>query len=210
MKKLLLGAAIGVLAVCSTFAALPTYKTLSGYGNSTAGASVYFPSDPNSQIRVIYVQYGNDKANFVNFATGTTAFTQVATNALSSSVTNILDSTNGLSASAPLVLEHAGVAYPAIVSSFNATSSTNSAGVTNWTYNVVLGSGGWGVNTSVGDNVYLMSTNVTLPIGIGTNVLAGDDIYSGNYGRPVVVSIPAATNTNSLYSVSTHYDSASQ
>ena len=203
MKKTLTSLAVGLLFAVTALGALPTYKTLSAYGNSTAGALVYFPSDPNSQIRLIYVNWGDDKAgNKLNFYTGVTAYSQALTNAASSSVTNAINSTNGLAANASLILEHGGVPYPATLSSL----STNAAGQPV----LVLGSGGWGVNASVGDNIYLMSTATSIPIGVGTNAFAGDALFTGNYGRPVEVTIDTATATNSLYSVSAHYDSQSQ
>ncbi len=44
------------------------------------------------------------------------------------------------------------------------------------------------VPLSVGDEIYVMGPVSTLQIGSGTNALNGDDIFSGNYGRPVIVS----------------------
>jgi Phage capsid family len=130
------------------------------------------------------------------------------------SVTNAINSTNGLAASATLILEHGGVPYTATVSSYgNTGASTLNGGQTGSATNVnyvVLGSGGWGVAANVGDNIYLMGTATTIPIPISTNVIAGDAVFVGNYGRPVTVSLSTATTTNTLYSVSAHYDSASQ
>ena len=207
MKRTFAILTVGLLAAVTALATLPTYKTVNAYGNGTAGAVAYLASDPNSQIRVIYVSYGSDTNNAVlNFTTGTTAFWQTATNLVSSSVTNQISGTNGLSANATLILEHNGVPYTATVSSWNQSTNAGPNGGTN----VVLGSGGWAVNASVGDNVYLMSSATAIPIGKGTNVLAGDAIFVGNYGRPVQAQLTPALASNSLYSVSSHYDSQSQ
>lgn len=207
MKKTFSLLAVGLFAAVTALANLPTYKTVNGFGNGTAGAIAYLPADPNSQIRVIYVSYGSDTNKAaLNFTTGTTAYWQTATNVASSSVTNQINSTNGLSANATLILEHGGVPYTATVSSWNSSTNAGTAGGTN----VVLSSGGWGVNVSVGDNIYLMSSATALPIGQGTNQLAGDAIFVGNYGRPVQAQLTPANLSNSLYSVSAHYDSQSQ
>jgi len=58
MKNFIFSAfiAVGLALGVAAFAALPTYKTLSSIGGTAAApANVLFPSDPNSQIRVIYV-----------------------------------------------------------------------------------------------------------------------------------------------------------
>jgi len=209
-----LGIAAVTFAVCAT---LPTYKTVSAYGMANTNAYANFPADPNSQIRIIYVNYGSDSNTAsIGFMTGTTAYQITQTNGATSSVTNLINSTNGLSASTGanvLVLQHGGSLYQATIASWNAgtnfvASSTNAyaSGGTN----VVLATGGWGVATSIGDDVYLMSSLTSWPVGVGTNVISGDAVYVGNYGRPVIVQLGLALATNKLYSVSAHYDSQSQ
>jgi hypothetical protein len=205
---------IGIAAIAlGALAALPTYKTQSAVGNAAAPSIVYFNYDPNSQIRVIYANYNTDTNNSVlSFATGGTTFYIQATNQATSSTTNQISGTNGLSGSAVLLLHHAGTIYSATASSW--TSSTN-AGIYGLT-NVVLSSGGWGVATSVGDEVEVMSTATTIPAPAAasgsttTAAFSGDALYVGNYGRDVSVAITPAFITNKLNSVSAHYDSASQ
>jgi len=200
----------GVAALClcaSAFkseAGLPTYKTLSGTaGTSSTGSVLVFPEDPNSQIRIVNLTYHSDAAaTTVQYTTGNGAYWQVQTNAASSSVTNFVNSTNGLVPGSVMVLNHNGTIYTNVLSTFNQVAGT--------TTNIVLGTGGWGVATTVGDNIYQMSATNTVTIGAGTNAINGDAVYVGNYGRPVMVRLSNATSANSLDAVTAHYDSASQ
>jgi hypothetical protein len=216
----------------SALANIPTYRTLSAYGNNTLPATAIFPADPNSQIRIVSVNYSSDIASgLMNFSSGTTAFSLIWTNPTTSWTTNVITSTNGLAAGAGLFLQHGGLVFTNTASSW-ANTGTNSltiAGVTitNTTttfgtygtgpvgfaatnLNYVITGFGWGVLLSAGDEIYLQGPITSVQIGAGTNWLNGDDIFSGNYGRPVEVQIPTATATNRLASVSSHYDSASQ
>lgn len=197
MKKLFIIASM--LACVSALAALPTYKSTSASGSTAATA--YFPADPNSQVRVVGYNATSDKAGSVmSFTTGTTAFYVTATNLATSSVTNYINSTNGLANSATLVVQHAGACYANTISSYG----TNTSGAF-----VVLASGGWGVATSVNDDVYLMSSATTIPVGATTSVQNGEAVYVGNYGRPVKVTLDG-TSACAINAISAHYDSQSQ
>lgn len=201
------------LAVCgvalTVFAASPRFVTKSDPGVAASPAEVIFPSDPSSQLRIVSVNWQSDSNSAaLSFSGGSTAYNIQQTNALTSSVTNLIGFTNGLSASAVLVLEHAGVCYSAVVSSWNASATfvTNSGVVTGGT-NVVLASGGWGVATSIGDKVFLMDTPVTIPVGITTNAYNGFAVYAATLvGRPVRVVLTPALVTNRLNSVVAVYD----
>lgn len=203
---------LGCLAMATVVnASLPTYHTFSAYGNSTAPASVIMPADPNSQIRVVSIFYTSDTAGaqFV-FSSGTTAYSEIWTNLATSTTTNLINSTNGLATGSTLVLQHGGADYTNSISSWgNVDTNLYSYGLTNVAF-VVLNTGGFGVVPSVGDPVYLMGPATYWQAGATTNSLDGDDIYSGNYGRPVMVTLGPATATNRLSSISAHYDSAAQ
>lgn len=194
--------AIAVASVClavSAYAAAPSYKTLTDYGNAASPSEVVFPEVANNQWRIVNVNYASDTNNAVlSFSGGSNAYRIVETNQATSSVTNKINSTNGLTASSVLLLNRAGTYYAATVSSWN--SSTN-AGVYGGT-NVVLASGGWGVATQVGDPVYLMDTPTTIPVGAATNAINGEAIYVGALpGRPVRVVMTPALATNRLNAV---------
>lgn len=207
---------IGLFAlVLSAVATLPTYHVFSGAGNHAAPTTIYLPNDANSQIRIIYVNYICDTNNAaVSFASGTTMYTVTATNLATSAVTNLINSTNGLAVGATLVLDQSGKCYANTVASWGLWASsyvTNGAIVqTNNTWYVTLNSGGWGAFTAVGNNVELLGPSLSIPVASGAGLLSGDDIFSGNYGRDVQVTLSPALATNQIYSLSSHYDSASQ
>ena len=221
MKNFIFSAfiAVGLALGVAAFAALPTYKTLSSIGGTAAApANVLFPSDPNSQIRVIYVLGMTDTNNsYLSFQSGEAAFYQTVTNAATSSITNFVDHTNGLVAARTMVLTHAGTLYTNALASYGNYSGTNSVtgGVTNACF-IVLGSGGWGVATSVGDDIQQLSAATLVPLpgptsGFQTNVaIGGDAIFVGNYGRHVLMTFKPALQTNNIYSASAHYDSQGQ
>ncbi|MGH8022433.1 MAG: hypothetical protein ACRED1_02545, partial [Limisphaerales bacterium] len=208
---LLLLACMAIALAVPARAALPTYHTFSGYGNSTTPATVILPADPNSQIRVVTILYTSDNAGAqFTFSSGSTAYAEAWTNLASSTITNIIDSTNGLAAGSVLILQHGGADYTnSVVSWGNVDTNLYSYPLTNAAF-VVTGSGGFGVSPTVGDSLYLMTGPQSWYAGATTNALNGDDIFSGNYGRPVMVQLGPATATNRLNSVSAHYDSASQ
>ena len=198
---------LGIALALALPASAATFKTLSANGNSTAGAQVCFPvADSSSTMRIVSVNYSNDTAaGTLSFSGGATALSIVATNAATTSVTNLVNSTNGLSASAIVVLQHLGVCYPATVSSWAAATnyiaaSTN--GAASGGTNIVLTSGGFGVATSIGDDVFIMDTPVTIPVKAESSAQNGDAIYSAALsGRPILVKLGTASTTNKLYSV---------
>jgi len=203
----------------SALGALPTFKTLTATsGTIAAPATVTFPADPNSQIRVILASYTTRTNNStLSFQSGEAAFYQTITNATASSITNFIDHTNGLLATRTMILTHSGTLYTNQLASYGNYSGTNSVtgGVTNACF-IVLGTGGWGVASSVGDDIQQMSTATTIPApatsnGTDLNGLAtGDALYVGNYGRHVMVTLTPCLTQNALNSVSVHYDSQSQ
>jgi hypothetical protein len=199
--------AIAVASVClavSAFAASPSYKTLTDYGNAASPSEVVFPEVANNQWRIVSVNYSSDTNNAVlSFSGGAQAYRIVQTNAATTSVTNLINSTNGLTASSVLLLNRGGTYYAATISSWasSSTTVTNSGLVTGGT-NVVLASGGWGVATQIGDPVYLMDTATTIPVGAATNAINGEAIYVGALpGRPVRVVLTPASTTNKLNAV---------
>ena len=209
-KSLVIGlACLGSLA---SQAALPTFRTFSAAGNATTPAFVYMPADPSSQIRVVSVFYQGDTNNAaLTFSAGIGAYYQANTNASTSSITNWVNSTNGLVNGNVLVLQQGGVGYTNTLVSYGTfITGTNSAGtVTNQAF-VVLGSGGWGVAATVYSDIYQMGTATTFTVGNNTNSINGDAIYVGNYGRPLILSLTPALATNRIITASTHYDSATQ
>lgn len=202
-KLAIIGIAVCGLAL-TALASAPFYKTLSANGNAAAPASVIFPADVGNQIRIVNVNWNSDSNTAaLSISGGSTLYSIVETNVASTSVTNKLTGTNGLAASAVLVLQHAGACYAATVSSWGQTTNSGPAGGTN----VVLASGGWGVATTVGDNVYLMDTPVTLPVGATTNWASGSAIYSSTLiGRPVRVQLTPSLVTNKLNGVTARYE----
>lgn len=208
MKKFFLTMSLAI--GCSvTLPAAPGYVSLSGYGNATAGAQVILPADPATQARLVTVNWSSDTNNAVlSITEGLGAYTITQTNALSTSVTNLIDRTNGLSSTSVLVLQHAGTCYAANVSTWNSSTTTaTNGGVVTGGINVVLASGGWGVKTSIGDSVYIMSTATTLPVGATTNFQSGSALFASQYqGRPLMVQLTPALVTNRLYSVTFRRD----
>jgi hypothetical protein len=208
-KYLLLTAACG-LAFTALYAASPTFKSTSANGNAASPAAVILPADPYSQVRVLSVVYSTDTNNSSLSCTyGTTAFSITATNATTTAITNRISGTNGLTPSCVLVLQHAGVGYAATVASWNQDTNTASGSGTN----IVLASGAWGVATTVGDSVYLMSSATLLPAAAaasGSTTTAskdGEAIYvAGLSGRPVRIVLTPALGTNQLNNVVYHYD----
>ena len=220
------------LCLCAR-ANIPTYHTYGGAGgNSTYPSQVIFPADPNSQIRVVSVFYSSDLAGaLLNFSSGTTEYSLVYSNCSSTTLTNVINSTNGLSPNAVVILQHNGIDYTNYVSSFGNTGTntytvplfgviTNTAttygaygqgpvGQAATNVNWVIMASSWGYQAVPGDDIYLMGTVSSLFSGGITNSINGDDIFSGNYGRPVLLTLGPSTTTNRISSASAHYDSAS-
>lgn len=210
---------LGCLAFASLMparAALPTYHTFGPAGGvSSAPATIILPADPNSQIRIVSVLYTSDNAG-AQFAmsSGNTAFSVPYSNTVSS-VTNFLDSTNGLAVGQQLILQHNGADYTNAVLNWGTfISGTNTSGyVTNQAFVQTVSAfsfSGTSDTATAGDNIYAMTSPLSWFAGATSNLLNGDDIFSGNYGRPVEVQLGLATTTNRLNSVSAHYDSAAQ
>jgi hypothetical protein len=217
-------------------AGIPNYHTYSAAGNAAAPATVIFPADPNAQVRLVSLFYRVDtNTAVIAFSSGTTAYSLAATNTATSAVTNVIDATNGLLIGSIAMLQHAGLDYSSAITSYGNSGTnnwTNSAGyvLTNSTTTlgaygqgpvgfpstnvswVAVSSGGFGVLPLIGDEIYLMGSVTSFPGGTTNTILniSGDDIYSGNYGRPVQVQLTPALATNNIYSASAHYDSASQ
>jgi hypothetical protein len=211
---LLLLACLAIALAMPARAGLPTYNTKSGYGNATYPATVIFPADPHSQIRLVSLFYSTDANTMFAFSSGNTAYSVLFTNNVSS-VTNLVDSTNGLATSALLVLQHAGIDYTNSVSSWGTyDAGTNTSGYdTNQAFIVTPAAFSTGATTwngATGDNIYLMTAATPWFIPTGTNQMNGDDIFSGTYGRPVMVQLGPSSTTNRIYLASSHYDSASQ
>ena len=195
MKKLLfLATALAALTVSAS----AQYVTKSAGGNASSGAAVNFISNPSSQINLVNLLYQSDTNNgALQFSTGVNVYNVAVTNAATTSVTNQLTSTNGLLASAVVLLEHLGAVYPATISSYGSNSSQGAF--------IVLGSGGFGVFSSVNDKVHQMGTATSFTVGAATNTLAGVAVFSGNQGRPVRVVLTPANVTNRLINVTANY-----
>lgn len=209
MKKTFILIAVGVAVVVAALASLPTYRTITATGSTAAIG--YFPADPNCQVRVIGYSATSDLASStVIFASGYGAYFQVLSNATTSSVTNYINTTNGLSVGQVVLLQHAGTCYPSTVAALLAyVNGTNSFGAPTNLYSLKLASGGWGVQAVPYDDIYVMSNVVTIACGATTSVQNGDAIYVGNYGRPVSMTLNA-TSACTINWASAHYDSQSQ
>lgn len=218
-------AAILLLLACLAIAltaraGLPTYHTFSGFGtnNQTAvyPATVILPADPNSQIRIVNINYAVDTNNAIfTFTTGGTAWSTVMTN-LSTFTTNGVYSTNGMYGGEQVVLQHGGVCYTNSISTFGYNSNICADGLTSSNYYVNTTTA-FGVAPSIGDNIWQMTNSATIfanQSAITNNslnqVINGDDIYSGNYGAPVEVQLGPLWEFNRISTLSAHYDSQSQ
>ena len=210
MKKTILLLTVGVACAVAAFAGSPTYKTTSANGNAASPAAVILLSDPTTQIRVVSAVYTTDTNNSaLSCSSGTTALNITQTNLATSSITNAINTTNGLTAGAILVLEHAGVGYAATLASVTCNTNAAPFGGTN----VVLASGGWGVLTTPGDNVYVMSSATSIPAPAATSganttaAMNGEAIYVAALpGRPVRMVLTPAYVTNQLNNIVAHYD----
>ena len=207
MKKILIITAS--LAALAALAILPTYLTISATG--TTAAIGYFYADPNCEIRVVNYNVTSDNATGqVIFATGYGAYYQTVSNATTTSVTNYINTTNGLVVGQSVLLQHGGQCYPSTVAAILAyVTGTNSSGVPTNLYSLKLAPGGWGVQAVPLDDIYVISNIVAITVGNATAVGNGDCIAVGNYGRPVVVTVTGASSST-LTAASAHYDSQSQ
>lgn len=201
-NKILIGAAVAGFVLAAYAAS--TFVTQTGAGNATTPAAVIFPPVAGSQIRLVNVAYGSDTNNAVlSYSGGSTLFTIQETNQATSSITNKINSTNGLAGSSTLLLMHNGTGYVSTISTWNSSTNAGWYGGTN----VVLASGGWGVATSAGDQVFLMDTPVTVPVGVGTNAVNGDAIYvTALTGRPLRLVVTPCLASNRIYSAVAKYE----
>jgi hypothetical protein len=205
MEKIFSSLAVGLFTVTAALAqsASPQYQTLADGGIAAVPAETDFLAKPALQARLISVNYQSDTNNAqLQISTGVSAFGITTTNQLSSSTTNQINSTNGLSAGAVLFLQQGGAAYIGTVSTWNQTTNSGPYGGTN----VVLTAGGFGVATSVGDVVYQMGTPTVIGIGATTNWLNGEAIFVGNVGKPLRVLLTPALATNNLNSATVRYE----
>jgi len=226
--------ALLALGVRKALANIPTYRTFGTYGSAAAPSTIVLPADQFSQIRIVSINYKSDTniAN-LNMSSGTTALSVTTSNSMySGTVTNIVNATNGLSTSATVVLMHwaSGVGYTNGVTSWyntgtnimpaglltnqvttTGTYGTGPAGALATNVSYIVTTAAFPVYPSVSDEIYVMGTVSSLYVGAGTNQwINGDAIYSGAYGRPVIVSLTPANVSNTIPVLSTHYDSASQ
>lgn len=154
-------------------AATPNYASKTDPGKTANQSEVIFLSDQSLQIRIVSVNWQSDSNTArLSFTTGEGAHSQTVTNSSTPAVTNAVNSTVGPVPGSTLLLERAGTAYTATLSSTN--SGTN----------IVLNSGGWGVIAQPGDSIYQMSSATTLPVGATTNWQSGETIYVGNICAP--------------------------
>ena len=206
MKKSLALLGAGILALSVWAAAIQ--QSFSGVGNNALPAVVIIPAIPTAQTSIVSVWYTSDtNTGTINFSTGVGAYYTTVTNALSSSITKWVSSTNGLLANSVMVLQHAGSCYTNSLVSYGNYSGTNGATgtVTNACF-MVLGTGGFGVSSTVFDDVFQMSSESSIYVGAGTNALNGVAVYVGNQGRPVMVRMSVASLTNRLSSVIAQYN----
>ena len=195
MKKLILITCLSLAAAFKSPAATPSYSNKNAGGNGTSGAEVIFPADPQGQIRLVSVQWQSDtNTGALEFQTAVGAYTASYTNRSTTDTTQCVSSTSGLVTNTWLVLQHLGVCYKALLVATN--SGTNA----------ILGSGGWGVISSVNDAVYPLSTTNTISVGATTNWQNGEALFVGNLGRPVRVQLTPALTTNRLNSVTARYE----
>lgn len=170
--------------------AVPTYTTLNASGTTTA--TVYFATSPFMQVRVVTAIASSDLATAnLTFRTGVTPLTIIKTNAAGTTIDVAM--TNGFSAGDWVLVETAaGVITNSSIASF--TGATNIV----FSQNVCA--------TVPGDQIYKLSSPVTLLVGAVTNkTYTGDMIYVGNRGRPVVVKVNA-TSVSSLDAITARYE----
>ncbi|MCX6915756.1 MAG: hypothetical protein NT167_22375 [Verrucomicrobia bacterium] len=153
---------------------VPTYTTLNASGTTTA--TVYFATSPFMQVRVVTAIASSDLATAnLTLRTGVTPLTIIKTNTAGTTID--VAATNGFATGDWVLVETAaGVLTNGTIASF--TGATN----------IVFG--GNVCATVPGDQIYRLSSPVTLSVGAVTNkTYTGDMIYVGNRGRPVVVKI---------------------
>ena len=192
MKKILLTAALAVGLAIPALAqyTVPTFTTLSASGTTTS--TVQFASSPFHQVRVVQASVSSDLAGAnLTFRTGVTPLTVTKTNAAGTTID--VAYTNGFTVGDFVMVETAaGVLTNGQIASF--TGATN----------IVFGQNVCA--TVPGDQVYKLSSPVTLWIGVFTNrTFSGEAIYVGNRGRPVLVKVNG-TSACSLDAITARYE----
>lgn len=179
-----------VLALALTIAprakaAAPYTQTAQSTGpGSGTNQIVILPAAPNEQQVIKNIDYRSaTNTALLSLSSGTTVFTVMSTNILgATATTNYVSGTNGFVPGGWVVLNRAGTPYVAALAGLTGAS------------NIVLASGGWGVSAQPGDNIYMMGTANTYPLGLGTNFL--NPFYIGTAGRPVLIQLGPAGLTN--------------
>ena len=166
--------AMGVLALAGVallaLADTPNYKVKTATGSTAA--TVVWPADPLLQIRLVGTVATSDKAGAVlSFRTGVTPLSISVSNPAGTAIT--LTRTNGVTTNDIVVVQYKnGTAERNSVVSFQSATNVTLAGATS-------------AATAIGDEVYVMSTPSTLPVGAATVSYQGEAIYVGNKGRPI-------------------------
>lgn len=196
MKTILaLGVCCAVTALA--FAAGNTYTTKTGTAGSAANPTyVIFPGEAQKTPRLVNVNYDTDTNNAaLTFRQGTTAYVLTQTNAATG--TNIvINTTNGLSADAVVVLQKAnGTCAWTNVYTTAGGSSTN----------LYLYPGGFGVAGAIGDQLFLMSSASSIPA-TSDAAVNGEAIYVGAYSRPMMIRLTPALLTNYIHSATVVYE----
>jgi hypothetical protein len=193
MKRVLkCWAAIAMASVAVTAMAAPEYVTTSGSG--TTAVTVYWPADAVRTPRIVGVIATSDKAaSVLSIRKGTTAYTPVVTNLVTTSTTQWLNTTNGLAANDVVILQKAsGTCYSSTVASVE-------------TNMVTLASGGFGATVALADQIYKLSAASTIKVGSATVNFQGPAIYAGDRGRPLRVVLDG-TSACSVDSATAAYE----
>lgn len=155
-----------------------------GVNGKTAWAIISANSWNGGAPVVTYVSWGSDLASSVlTFYTTTNKTTSPVLNAsgtsffVGSNGTNGLG-TNGFASGDAIVIQHrANDTYERLtLTTF--TSGTNM--VTTYAPSQVIGSG---------DIIYQMKSGAVIPLGVGTNTIAVDNIYAGQPGVPLLMDV---------------------
>jgi hypothetical protein len=190
MKTILTIAALAIgLSIPARVQTVPTYTTLTASGSTTA--VVYFATSPFQQVRIVNAFATSDlSTGKMTFYTGITPMTVAYTNAAGTSVG--VAATNGFTVGTWVLIETAaGVRTNGMIASFGAAT------------NIVFAQGVCA--TTPGDQIYSLTSPVTLPVGSASVTYTGDALYVGNRGRPVMVRVNG-TSACSLDTITGRYE----
>ena len=191
MRKMGLMGLMGLMVLgAQAQTTVPVFVSYTGSGTTTAW--VQCASSPMQQVRIVQAIASSDLAGAnMLFSTGTTANTITKSNALGTTID--VAYTNGFKIGDLVVLEKAnGTVTNAQITAFT--------GATNITFGFNI------PQTLVGDQIYKMSTPVTLWVGVITNrVFSGEAIFVGTRGRPVQVLVNG-TSACSLDAITARYE----